>query len=95
MPLTKQGDELVHAVAQGGRDEAEAGCVTVDQLRICAREVKGFLKVGLSTQHSLIEKTDGLDHTFYQHGVILLYRTLQACGLINREVNDSKFTLVR
>ena len=32
MPLTKQGDELVHAVGQGGRDESEAGCVTVDQL---------------------------------------------------------------
>ena len=34
MSLTEQGDELVHAVAQGGRDEAEAGCVTADQLRI-------------------------------------------------------------
>ena len=33
MSLTKQGDELVHAVGQGGRDEAEAGCVTDDQLR--------------------------------------------------------------
>ena len=30
MPLTKQGDELVHAVGQGGRDEAETGCVTVN-----------------------------------------------------------------
>ena len=29
MPLTTQGDELVHAVGQGGRDESEAGCVTV------------------------------------------------------------------
>ena len=27
MPLTKQGDELVHAVGQGGRDESEADCV--------------------------------------------------------------------
>ena len=34
MPFTKQGDELVHTVGQGGRKEAEAGCVTVDQLRI-------------------------------------------------------------
>lgn len=36
MPLTKQGDKLVHSVAQGGRDEAEAGCVTVNQVRISA-----------------------------------------------------------
>ena len=36
MPLTEQSDELVHAVGQGGRDEAETGCVTVDQLWISA-----------------------------------------------------------
>jgi hypothetical protein len=36
MSLTKQGDELVHAVGQGYRDEAEAGCVAVDQVRVSA-----------------------------------------------------------
>ena len=45
MPLTKQSDELVHAVAQGGRDEAEAGCVTVDQLWISTGVLEGLLEV--------------------------------------------------
>ena len=44
MPLTKQGNELVHAVVQGGRDEAKAGCVTADQLRtLYGRSVTRFV----------------------------------------------------
>ena len=48
MPLTKQGDELVHAVGQGGRDEAEAGCVTVDQVVISTGMLECLLEVFLS-----------------------------------------------
>ena len=47
MPLTKQSNELVHAVGQGGRDEAEAGCVTVDQVRVSARSFNCLLEVTL------------------------------------------------
>ena len=43
MPLTKQGNELVHAVGQGGRDEVDAGCVTIDQLRISAGHCREIL----------------------------------------------------
>lgn len=44
MPLTKQGDELVHAVAQGSSDEAKAGCVTVDQAYISTGAFNYFLR---------------------------------------------------
>ena len=71
MPLAKQGDELVHAVAQGGRDEAEAGCVTVDQLRISTGVLEGLLEVFLSPGHSSLKDSDTLHRTFDQHGVIL------------------------
>ena len=71
MPLTKQGDELVHAVGQGGRDESEAGCVTVDQLRISTRVLKGLLEVFLSPGHSRLKDSDTLHCTFDQHGIIL------------------------
>ena len=56
MPLTKQGNELVHAVGQGGRDEAEAGCVTVDQVRVSTRAFKCLLSDRL-----LIYLGNGLD----------------------------------
>ena len=53
--LTKQGDELVHAVGQGCRDEAEAGCVTVDQVRVSARAFKCLLEVTLHPIHSKLK----------------------------------------
>ena len=90
MPLTEQGDELVHAVAQGGRDEAEAGCVTVDQLRISTRVLKGLLEVFLSPGHSRLKDSDTLHCTFDQHGVILSDRVLMNhCNNLNLIVKCS------
>ena len=71
MPLAKQGNELVHAVGQGGRDEAEAGCVTVDQLWIGTGMLERLLEVFLSPGHSSLKDSDTLHRTFDQHGVIL------------------------
>jgi hypothetical protein len=34
MPLTKQGDELVHAVGQGCRDEAEPVGLRLDEFQV-------------------------------------------------------------
>ena len=44
MSLTKQGNEFVHAVGQSGRDESEAGCVTVDQVVICTGMLECLLE---------------------------------------------------
>ena len=71
MPLTKQSDELVHAVAQGGRDEAEASCVTIDQFWISTGVLEGRLEVFLSPGHSSLKDSDTLHSTFDHNDVIL------------------------
>ena len=80
MPLAKQGNELVHAVGQGCRDETEAGCVAVDQVRVSARAFKCLLEVFLSPGHSSLKDSDTLHCTFDQHGVILSDRLLIYLG---------------
>ena len=96
MPLTKQGDELVHAVGQGGRDESEAGCVTVDQLRISTRVLKGLLEVFLSPGHSRLKDSDTLHCTFDQHGIILSDRVLMNhCNNLNLIVKGCRTDEVR
>ena len=64
MPLTKQGDELVHAVGQGCRDETEAGCVTVDQVGVSARAFKCLLEVTLRPIHSKLKGANAVHRTF-------------------------------
>ena len=76
MPLTKQSDELVHAVGQGGRDEAEAGCVTVDQVRICTGAFDCLLEITLCSIHSELEGADAVHCAFDEHSVILSDRIL-------------------
>ena len=71
MPLTKQGDELVHAVGQGCRDETEAGCVAVDQVRVSARAFKCLLEVTLRPIHSELKGANAVHRTFDEHGIIL------------------------
>ena len=96
MPLAKQGDELVHAVGQGGRDEAEAGCVTVDQLRISTGMLECLLEVFLSPGHSSLKDSDTLHCTFDQHGVILSDRVLMNhCNNLNLIVKGCRTDEVR
>ena len=71
MSLTKQGDELVHAVGQGCRDETEAGCVTVDQVGVSARAFKCLLEVTLRPIHSKLKGANAVHRTFDQDCVIL------------------------
>ena len=71
MPLAKQGNELVHAVGQGCRDETEAGCVTVDQVGVSARAFKCLLEVTLRPIHSKLKGANAVHRTFDEHGVIL------------------------
>ena len=90
MPLTKQGNELVHAVGQGGRDESEAGCVTVDQVVISTGILECLLEVFLSPGHSSLKDSDTLHCTFDQHGVILSDRVLMNhCNNLNLIVKCS------
>ena len=96
MPLTKQGDELVHAIGQGGRDEAEAGCVTVDQLRISTWMLECLLEVFLSPGHSSLKDSDTLHRTFDQNGVILSNRILMNhCNNLNLIVKGCRTDEVR
>ena len=96
MSLAKQGDELVHAVGQGGRDEAEASCVTVDQLRISTGMLERFLEVCLSPGHSSLKDSDTLHCTFDQHGVILSDRVLMNhCNNLNLIVKGCRTDEVR
>ena len=96
MPLTKQGDELVHAVAQGGRDEAEAGCVTVDQLWISAGTLKCLLEVFLSPGHPSLKDSDTLHRTFDQNGVILSdWILMNHCNNLNLIVKGCRTDEVR
>ena len=80
MPLTKQGDELVHAVGQGCRDETEAGCVTVDQVRVSARAFQCLLEVTLRPIHSKLKGANAVHRTFDEHGIILSVRLLINLG---------------
>ena len=80
MPLTKQGNELVHAVGQGGRDESEAGCVTVDQVRVSARAFQCLLEVTLRPIHSKLKGANAVHRTFDEHGIILSDRLLIYLG---------------
>ena len=80
MPLTKQGDELVHAVGQGCRDEAEAGCMTVDQVRVSARAFNCLLEVTLRPIHSKLKGANAVHRTFDEHGIILSDRLLIYLG---------------
>ena len=80
MPIAKQGDELVHAVGQGGRDESEAGCVAVDQVRVSARAFKCLLEVTLRPIHSELECANVVHRTFDEHGIILSDRLLIYLG---------------
>ena len=90
MPLTKQGDELVHAVGQGCRDETEAGCVTVDQVGVSARAFKCLLEVTLRPIHSKLKGANAVQRTFDQHGVILSDRVLMNhCNNLNLIVKCS------
>lgn len=96
MPLTKQGDEPVHAVGQGGRDESKAGCVTVDQLRISTGMLECLLEVFLSPGHSSLKDSDTLHCTFDQHGVILSDRVLMNhCNNLNLIVKGCRTDEVR
>ena len=65
MPLAKQGNELVHAVGQGGRDETEAGCVTVDQVGVSARAFKCLLEVTLRPIHSKLKGANAVHRTAF------------------------------
>lgn len=80
MPLTKQGDELIHAVGQGCRDETEAGCVTVDQVRVSARAFNCLLEVTLRPIHSKLKGANAVHRTFDEHGIILSDRLLIYLG---------------
>ena len=96
MPLTKQSDEFAHAVGQGGRDEAEAGCVTVDQLWISAGTLKCLLKVFLSPGHSSLKDSDTLHRTFNQNGVILSdWILMNHCNNLNLIVKGCRTDEVR
>ena len=96
MSLTEQGDELVHAVGQGSRDEAEAGCVTVDQLRISTGMLECLLEVFLSPGHSSLKDSDTLHRTFDQNGVILSNRVLMNhCNNLNLIVKGCSTDEVR
>ena len=80
MPLTKQGNELVHAVGQGCRDETEAGCVAVDQVRVSARAFNCLLEVTLRLIHSKLKGANAVHRTFDEHGIILSDRLLIYLG---------------
>lgn len=70
MPLTKQGDEFVHAVAEGGSDEAEPVGLRFDEFRVDTGAFDCLLKVILGSAHPKVEGTDALDRAFYQLGVV-------------------------
>ena len=96
MPLTEQGDELVHAIGQGGRDESEAGCVTVDQLRISTGVLECLLEVFLSPGHSSLKDSDTLHRTFDQNGVILSdWILMNHCNNLNLIVKGCRTDEVR
>ena len=80
MPLTKQGDELVHAVGQGCRDETEPRCVAVDQVRVSARAFNCLLEVTLRLIHSKLKGANAVHRTFDEHGIILSDRLLIYLG---------------
>ena len=96
MSLTKQGDEIVHAVGQGGRDESEAGCVTVDQLWISTGMLEGLLEVFLSSGHSSLKDSDTLHRTFDQDCVILSdWVLMNHCNNLNLIVKGCRTDEVR
>lgn len=80
MPLTKQGDELVHAVAEGGYDETEPICLRLDEFRVDTGTFDCFLEVFLSSKHPEVQGADALDRAFYQLGVVFPDRVLMNLG---------------
>ena len=80
MPLTKQGNELVHAVAEGGCDEAEPIGLRLDEFRVDTGTFDCFLEVILGSTHPEVEGTDALHRAFYQLGVVLPDRVLMNLG---------------
>lgn len=70
MPLTKQGDELVHAVAEGGCDETEPIGLRFDELWVNTGAFDCFLEVILSPTHPEVQGADTFHRAFYQLGVV-------------------------
>lgn len=80
MPLTKQGDELIHAVTEGGCDETEPVGLCFDEFRVETGAFDCLLKVILGSAHPEVEGTDALDRAFDQLGVVLPDRILMNLG---------------
>ena len=70
MPLTKQGDELIHAVTEGGRDETEPIGLRFDEFWIDTGTFDCFLEVFLSSKHPEVQGADTFHRAFYQLGVV-------------------------
>ena len=80
MPLTKQGDELVHAVTEGGRDKTEPIGLRFDEFWIDTGTFDCFLEVFLSSKHPEVQSADTFHRAFYQLGVVLPNGVLMNLG---------------
>ena len=80
MPLTKQGDELVHAVAEGGCDEAEPIGLRLNEFWVDTGTFDCFLEFFLSSKHPAVQGADTFHRAFYQLGVVLPDRVLMNLG---------------
>ena len=80
MSLTQQVNQLVHAVAEGSRDEAEPVGLGLDEFRVDTGAFDCLLEVVLGSAHSEVENTDALDRAFDQLGVVLPDRVLMNLG---------------
>ena len=65
MPLTKQGDELVHAVTEGGCDEAEPVGLSFDEFRVDTGAFDCLFKVILGSAHPEVQGADAFHLSHY------------------------------
>ena len=70
MPINKQVNQLIHAVAEGGCDEAEPVGLRFDELWVSTGAFDCFLEVILSPTHPAVQGADTFHRALYQLGVV-------------------------